>query len=98
ALVSYRDIGMALRGGAYAPLDWMGIASGEGPIAVAACCVFGVAIAYVLGLRYWKDALDHFDRRICRPCRENALASPYLGRGSEGARPQSPLAEPNPAV
>ena len=67
SLVSYRDIRNACHYPAYPFLQWMNIATGEGPLRVAATCLIGILIPTVTGFYLWRFSLVNFDRLIGRP-------------------------------
>jgi len=70
SLVSYRDVRGALHFSAYPPLQWIGIATGEGALRVVATCVIAIIAPALGGLYYWRYANAHFDRLIDRPWRQ----------------------------
>lgn len=75
SLVSYRDVRNAWQYSVYPALQWMHIDTGEGPISVAATCLFGIILPAVCGLYVWRDALAKFDRLIGRPYKTTNVAS-----------------------
>jgi hypothetical protein len=70
AQLSYRDVRNLLYYPAYPHLQWIGIDTGEGAVAVAATCVIGMIFPAVAGLLLWRGAVSQFDRLIGRPWRE----------------------------
>ncbi len=75
SLVSYRDVRNAWQYSVYPALQWMHIDTGEGPISVAATCLFGIILPAVCGLYVWRDALANFDRLLGRPCKTTRIPS-----------------------
>jgi ABC-type transport system involved in multi-copper enzyme maturation permease subunit len=76
SLVSYRDVRAALHYGAYPPLEWMRIGTGEGPLRALGACALGIAAPAVGGWLAWRYAIAHFDRLVGRPWRAEAAADP----------------------
>jgi hypothetical protein len=70
AQLSYRDVRNLLYYPAYPHLQWIGVGTEDGIIAVAATCLIGVIFPAVAGLFLWRRALAQFDRLIGRPWRE----------------------------
>jgi hypothetical protein len=70
AQLSYRDVRNLLYYPAYPHLQWIGIDTGEGAIAIAATCLVGVLLPAVAGLLVWRGVLAQFDRLIGRPWSE----------------------------
>ena len=69
SLVSYRDVRAALHFTAFPPLQWIGIATGEGILWVVATCLIAIVAPALGGLYYWRYVNAHFDRLIDRPWR-----------------------------
>jgi ABC-type Na+ efflux pump permease subunit len=67
SLASYRDVRNAGTYAVYPLLQWMNIATEEGPLRVAATCLIGILILAVAGLYLWRSSVNHFDRLIGRP-------------------------------
>jgi hypothetical protein len=79
-LVSYRDLALAMQPGAYAPLQFMAILTGEGSSRVLASCVIGILAPALGGWCIWRYAVAHFDRLVGRPWRlkESIIAEPAV--------------------
>ena len=75
SLASYRDIRNVWPYQAYPLLQWMQIATNEGPLAVAATCLIGILIPAGAGYYFWRISLIHFDRWIGRPCKFKPVAT-----------------------
>jgi ABC-type Na+ efflux pump permease subunit len=75
SLASYRDVRNAWSYPAFPFLQWMNVATGEGPLRVAATCLLGVVIPTVAGFYLWRFSLNHFDRLIGRPCKIKPAAT-----------------------
>ena len=82
SLVSYRDVRAASHFTAYAPLQWIGIATGEGAFWVIATCVIATVAPALGGLYYWRYANAHFDRLIDRPCVQSLTAKSSMSSGA----------------
>jgi ABC-type transport system involved in multi-copper enzyme maturation permease subunit len=67
SLLSYRDVRNAGYFPVYPLLQWMNIATDEGPLIVAATCLIGIMILAVAGFYLWRSSVTHFDRLIGRP-------------------------------
>jgi ABC-type transport system involved in multi-copper enzyme maturation permease subunit len=79
AQISYRDVRNALHYPAYPHLDWIGIATGEGPLRSALTCLLGILAPTIAGLLVWRYAIAQFDRLVGRPWREDRFeAAPVL--------------------
>ncbi len=74
SLASYRDVRNAGRYPVYPLLQWMNIATGEGPLLVAATCLIGILILAVTGFYLWRSSVTHFDRLIGRPFKSSPAA------------------------
>jgi ABC-type transport system involved in multi-copper enzyme maturation permease subunit len=70
SLASYRDVRAATWHAAYPHLQWIGLATGEGPLRVAATCLIGIVAPALGGLYAWRYANAHFDRLVGRPWRD----------------------------
>jgi ABC-type Na+ efflux pump permease subunit/dienelactone hydrolase len=81
SLVSYRDVRAALHYAAYPPLEWIGIATGEGPLWALATCFLGIVAPVVGGWWVWRYTIAHFDRLVGRPWRSPAAAG-HTGGGN----------------
>ena len=68
-LASYRDVRNAWQYQAFPFLESARLATGEGPLAVAATCLIGILIPAIAGYYLWRYSLNHFDRLIGRPCK-----------------------------
>ena len=75
SLASYRDVRNAWSYPAFPFLQWMNVATGEGPLWVAATCLIGVVAPTVAGFYLWQFSLNHFDRLIGRPCKIEPAAT-----------------------
>ena len=73
SLVSYRDVRNAGQYSVYPLLQWMHIATGEGPLWVVATCLIGILIPAVAGFYLWRSSVTHFDRLIGRPWRDTLV-------------------------
>jgi hypothetical protein len=60
---------------AFPQLHWIGIATGEGPLRVAATCLIGLVAPVLAGLFVWRYATAHFDRLVGRPWRKYPLGA-----------------------
>ena len=78
SLVSYRDVRNAWHYPAYPLLQWMHIATREGPLWVTATCLLGVIIPAVAGFYLWRFSLTHFDRLIGRPYKTAPATTEYI--------------------
>jgi ABC-type Na+ efflux pump permease subunit len=78
SLVSYRDVRNAWHYSAYPFLQWIHLATGEGPLPVAATCLLGVIIPAVAGSYYWCSSVNNFDRQIGRPVKIRAEVAEHL--------------------
>ena len=84
SLASYREVRGAFRYVDYPTLHWIELNTGEGPLAVLAACMLGIAGAALGGWLCWRYALANFDRLVGRPWREIPAVS---GEGSLLAEP-----------
>ena len=80
SLVSYRDIRNAWHYPAYPFLNWIQIATGEGPLRVGATCLLGVIVPTVAGFYFWRYSVNQFDRLIGRPYKPPDRRSRQAGR------------------
>ncbi len=85
SLVSYRDVRNAGSFRVYPLLQWMNIATDEGPLRVAATCLIGIMILTAAGFYVWRSSLTHFDRLIGRPFKTSAATSDRLVIAPVGA-------------
>ena len=67
SLLSYRDVRAALHYSVYPQIAWASIATGEGPLRVAATCLIGILAPAAAGWWIWRYSLANFDRLIGRP-------------------------------
>jgi ABC-type Na+ efflux pump permease subunit len=94
SLASYRDVRAALHFTAYPPLQWIGIATGEGALRVVATCLIAVVAPALGGLYYWRYANAHFDRLIDRPWRQVVEDEKVRELSDEPVHPQCELSVP----
>jgi len=73
SLVSYRDVRNAWHYPAYPLLQWMHIATGEGPLWIVATCLIGIIAPTLGGLYLWRYSVAHFDSQIGRPWNETQV-------------------------
>jgi ABC-type Na+ efflux pump permease subunit len=78
SLASYRDVRNAVRYPVYPLLQWMHLATGEGPRWVALTCLMGIIIPSVAGFYLWRYSLTNFDRLIGRPWKMTPAATERL--------------------
>jgi hypothetical protein len=78
SLMSYRDVRNAGQYAVYPLLQWMNIATDEGPLRVAATCLFGILILAAAGLYVWRSSVNNFDRLIGRPIKASPVTTERL--------------------
>jgi hypothetical protein len=67
ALVSWDDVAIALRSGAFPQLELLGIDTGEGVARVVATCLIGLGVQAVAAVLLYRAAVRSFDATMRRP-------------------------------
>jgi ABC-type Na+ efflux pump permease subunit len=78
SLVSYRDVRNAWHYPAFPFLQWIHLATGEGPLPVVATCLLGVVLPAFVGSYFWRFSVNNFDRLIDRPVKIPAEVAEHL--------------------
>ena len=101
SLITYGELHHSLQHphGLYRAAEWIGLRSGEGPIAAALTCLIGIIIPAIAARWIWNDSLANFDRWVGRPWK-TIPAVPRQARRSASTcdliqrRPQPPEKTP----